>query len=138
MTKELGRAGVDVDNCQRKSAFTLAGAVGTIMGGLVGGPLGVMLGAMLWGVGRSASYDGDRSPWELRAKCSMCISSEFLDIFDFAQNISLLKWLNFGFAASIDITRGHCLPFLKKSAKYFTLSLFKSKKLSLSAVYSTR
>jgi len=34
----------------------------------------------------------------------------------------LLSWLNLGFAASIDTTRGHCLPF-QKSEKYFTLSV---------------
>ena len=66
MRKELIRAGIDIDNWQRKSASVLCGSLGTIVGGLLGGPLGFLLGTMLWGVSQSAQYSNDRSPEEVK------------------------------------------------------------------------
>ena len=66
MRKDLIREGIDVDNWQRKSASVLSGAFGHIVGGLLGGPIGFLLGSLLWGVAQSATYDGDRSPDEVK------------------------------------------------------------------------
>jgi hypothetical protein len=66
--RDLIRAGIDLDNWQRKSASFLTGSLGSIIGGMMGGPLGLLLGTLLWTVGQSAQYNDDRSPEEVKQK----------------------------------------------------------------------